>query len=163
LREGIELATKHQFSDHWRGQASATTMRAIYQNWSTKSGNALPGIPNKQIFSSIAWSQKGLQPSGTKQISGAEVSLDWIGRSVMWASDTNDSASTASGYSIFNARFKQRFEIGPSQLEAYLGINNLTDQKTIGSVIINQSSSQYFEPGLPRNWVVGLIGKLPLQ
>ena len=163
LREGIELATKHQFSDHWRGQASATTMRAIYENWSTKSGNALPGIPNKQIFSSIAWSQKGFQPVATKQMPGAEVSLDWVGRSVMWANDTNDTASAASGYSIFNARFRQRIEVGPSQLEAYLGINNLTDQKTIGSLIINQSSSQYFEPGLPRNWVVGLIGKLPLQ
>ena len=162
LREGIELAAKHQFSDHWRGQASATTMRAVYQNWSAKSGNSLPGIPNKQIFSSIAWSQKGFQPIGAKQLPGAEASLDWVGRSVMWANDTNDSASAASGYSIFNARFKQRFEVGPTQLEAYAGINNLTDQKTIGSVIINQSSSQYFEPGLPRNWVVGLIGKLPL-
>jgi len=163
LREGIELATKHQFSDHWRGQASATTMRAIYQNWSTKSGNALPGIPNKQIFSSIAWSQKGFQPSGIKQVPGAEVSLDWVGRSVMWANDTNDTASAASGYSIFNARLRQRIEVGPSQLEAYLGINNLTDQKTIGSVIINQSSSQYFEPGLPRNWVVGVISKIYLK
>lgn len=81
----------------------------------------------------------------------------------MWANDTNDAAGTASGYSIFNARFRQRFEVGPSQLETYLGINNLTDQKTIGSLIINQSSGQYFEPGLPRNWVVGIIGKLPLQ
>ena len=162
LRDGFELAGRHQFSDNWRGQASATSMRAIYQNWSSKSGNTLPGVPNKQLFSSIGWSQKGFLPSNTKQMPGAEVSLDWIGRSVMWANDTNDTASTASGFSIFNARFKQRFEFGPSQLEAYLGINNLTDQKTIGSVIINQSSSQYFEPGLPRNWVVGLTGKLPL-
>ena len=162
LREGIELATKHQFSDHWRGQVSATTMRAIYENWSAKSGNSLPGIPNKQIFSSIAWSHKGFQPTATKHLPGAEASLDWVGRSVMWANDTNDSASAASGYSIFNARFKQRFEVGSTQLEAYAGINNITDQKTIGSVIINQSSSQYFEPGLPRNWVVGLTGKLPL-
>jgi iron complex outermembrane receptor protein len=81
----------------------------------------------------------------------------------MWANDTNDTASAASGYSIFNTRFRERFELGHMQLEAYLGINNLTNQKTVGSLIINQSSSQYFEPGLPRNWVVGLIGKLPLQ
>jgi iron complex outermembrane receptor protein len=80
----------------------------------------------------------------------------------MWADDSNSTSSAAAGYSIFNTRVKHRFDIGPSQIEAYLGINNLTDQKTIGSVIINQSSSQYFEPGLPRNWVVGLTGKLPL-
>jgi iron complex outermembrane receptor protein len=138
-------------------------MRAIYENWSTKSGNALPGVSNKQIFSSFAWSQKGFQPSGTKQMPGAEVSLDWVGRSVMWANDTNDAASAASGYSIFNARFRQRIELGPSQLEAYLGINNLTNQKTIGSLIINQSSNQYFEPGLPRNWVIGVISKIYLK
>ena len=158
---------RQQFSDKWKGQISATYLRATYENYINYqgvnySGNTLPAVPNKEIFTSVTWSQKGFQPNQTKQISGSEATLDWFGRSVMWANDSNVANSAASGFGIFNARVKQRFEIGPSHLEAYLGINNLTDQKTIGSVIINQSSSQYFEPGLPRNWVVGLTGKLPL-
>ena len=167
LRQGFELAGRQQFNEKWKGQVSATYIRATYENYvnylgSNYSGNTLPGVPNKEIFTSITWSEKGFQTTKAKQLPGSEVSLDWSGRSVMWANDSNAASSAASGYGIFNARFRRRFEIGPSQLEAYVGINNLTDQKTIGSVIINQSSSQYFEPGLPRNWVVGLLGKLPL-
>jgi iron complex outermembrane receptor protein len=169
LRQGFELATRQQFSENWHGQLSASYIRAIYENYYSSykstyfSGNTLPGIPNKQLFSSIAWSEKGFQSNRNKPTPGTLASLDWIGRSVMWADDSNLSTSAASGYSIFNARLREILYVGPTQIEAYLGINNVTDQKTVSSVIINQSSSQYFEPGLPRNWVVGLIGKLPLQ
>lgn len=53
-----------------------------------------------------------------------------------------------------------QYATNPGQAGNYAIVNGT--QKTIGSVIINQSSGQYFESGLPRNWVVGLTGKLPL-
>ncbi|MEY4219693.1 MAG: hypothetical protein RL686_2200, partial [Pseudomonadota bacterium] len=49
-----------------------------------------------------------------------------------------------------------------ANFEAYLGVDNLTDKKAISSVIINQASRQYFEPLLPRNWVIGISSKLNL-
>jgi iron complex outermembrane receptor protein len=167
LRQGIELAARQQFNDHWRAQLSATYLRATYENYvnylgANYSGNTLPGVPNKQLFSSITWSEKGFQTLAAKPVQGTEVTLDWAVRSTMWATDSNATTSAASGYGIMNLRMRERFLTGPAQWEAYLGINNLTDQKTVGSVIINQSSSQFFEPGLPRNWVIGLAGKLPL-
>jgi len=29
-------------------------------------------------------------------------------------------------------------------------------------VIVNQSKQQYFEPGLPRSWIVGVTSQIPL-
>jgi iron complex outermembrane receptor protein len=81
----------------------------------------------------------------------------------MWASDTNSATDgLAPGYSVFNARARQRYQVGQARVEAFLGIDNLTNQSTVSSVIVNQASKQYFEPGLPRNWVVGLTSKIPL-
>jgi len=47
-------------------------------------------------------------------------------------------------------------------LEGYLGINNMTNRNYVGSVIVNSSSAGYFEPGLPRNWTLGVKLSTPL-
>ena len=88
--------------------------------------------------------------------------LFWLGRSRLWANDVNDASVLASGYGIVNAKVKQGFSWGQANLEAYLGVDNLTDRKAVSSFIINQSSRQYFEPMLPRNWVIGITAKLNL-
>jgi outer membrane receptor protein involved in Fe transport len=72
----------------------------------------------------------------------------------------NDASSAAAGYGLLNARLKQGFAWGSANVEAYLGVDNLTDKKAVSSVIINQASRQYFEPLLPRNWVIGISTKL---
>jgi outer membrane receptor protein involved in Fe transport len=72
----------------------------------------------------------------------------------------NDASSAAAGYGLLNARLKQGFAWGSANVEAYLGVDNLTDKKAVSSVIINQAGRQYFEPLLPRNWVIGISTKL---
>ena len=44
----------------------------------------------------------------------------------------------------------------------FAGLNNATNRKHVSSVISNQASKQYFEPGLPRNWQAGVQAMLPL-
>jgi hypothetical protein len=61
-----------------------------------------------------------------------------------------------------NARVRQRYQVGPALVEAFIGIDNLTNKDTVSSVIINQFSKQYFEPGLPRSWVIGVQSRIPL-
>ena len=41
-------------------------------------------------------------------------------------------------------------------------IRHLGEQQSVGSVIVNQAAKQYFEPGLPRNAMVGLSLTLAL-
>jgi iron complex outermembrane receptor protein len=168
LREGLELSARHLLNPHWRAQVTATVLNAEYASGSEFAGKSLPGIPQRQLFTSISWAEHGFQNGGIKPLQGKVASLDWLGRSRLWANDVNDASGLASGYGLVNAKLKQGFSLGQANLEAYVGVDNLTDKKAVSSVIINQSSSnnplsrQYFEPVLPRNWVIGITAKLNL-
>jgi iron complex outermembrane recepter protein len=175
-RDGFEFALRHQINSHWRGQASATFMNATYDNAfsnfvngttnNVAAGNSLPAIPKRQLFTSVQWSEKGFAAAGQKPALGLEAGLDLISRSSMWANDTNTTTATdfglAPGFAQLNGRIRQRYQVGPARVEAFVGVDNLTNKDSISSVIVNQSSKQYFEPGLPRSWVVGVQSQIPL-
>jgi iron complex outermembrane receptor protein len=175
-RDGFEVALRHQLNKHWRSQTSATFLDASYdkgfRNFVTGTtnevlaGNKLPAIPKRQLFTSLQWSEKGFAQVGQKPALGLEAGLDLIGRSSMWANDSNSTTTNdyalAAGFTQLNARVRQRFEIAQVRVEAFVGVDNITSKNNISSVISNQSSQKYFEPGLPRNWVVGLTSKIPL-
>ncbi len=166
-RDGFEFSMRNQHTANWRTQASATVMNATYQagsaNYSPTNGNSLPGIPERQVFASLQWSEKGFALAGKKPALGLEAGLDWIHRSSVWANDANSTADgLAPGYSQFNARVRQRYQVGPARIEAFVGVDNLTNKDTVSSVIVNQSVRQYFEPGLPRAWVLGVQSQIPL-
>jgi iron complex outermembrane recepter protein len=175
-RDGFEFALRHQVNNHWRNQTSATLMNATYDKGFTNvvtgttntvlPGSSLPAIPKRQLFTSLQWSEKGFAQAGQKPALGLEAGLDLIARSSMWANDTNSTTSTdyalAPGFTQFNARVRQRYQIGQARVEAFVGVDNLTNKDSISSVIVNQAKQQYFEPGLPRSWVVGLTSQIPL-
>lgn len=162
LREGLELSARHAFNSNWRTQLTVTAMSAEHASGTALAGKSLPGIPQKQLFTSISWAENGFQNTSKKPMQGKTASLDWIARSSLWANDVNDASGAAAGYGLLNARIKQGFEWRQMNFEAYLGVDNLTDKKAVSSVIINQAGRQYFEPLLPRNWVIGISTKLNL-
>jgi iron complex outermembrane receptor protein len=169
-RDGFELALRNQLTSNWRTQASATLMNATYQagsaNYSPPNGNSLPGIPKRQFFATVQWSEKGFAQMGQKPALGMEAGLDMTHRSNMWANDANTATTAdyalAPSYTLLNARVRQRYQVGTARIEAFVGVDNLTNKETVGSVIINQFSKQYFEPGLPRSWVIGAQSQIPL-
>ncbi|PUE58742.1 hypothetical protein B9Z44_03510 [Limnohabitans curvus] len=175
-RDGFELALRHQYDSHWRGHVSATFMNATYaQGFSNfvngttnnvSAGNSLPAIPKRQLLTSLQWSEKGFSTAGQKPSLGLEASLELISRSSMWANDTNSTTANdyalAPGYAQLNTRVRQRYQVGPARVEVSVGVDNLTNKEAISSVIVNQSSKQYFEPGLPRAWIVGVQSQIPL-
>jgi len=169
-RDGFEFSLRNQYTANWRTQASATFMNATYQagsaTFSPASGNNLPAIPKRQLFTGLQWSEKGFAQAGQKPALGMEAGLDLIHRSSMWANDANTATTAdyalAPSYTLFNARVRQRYQVGAARIEAFVGVDNLTNKNTISSVIINQFSKQYFEPGLPRSWVIGVQSQIPL-
>jgi iron complex outermembrane receptor protein len=162
LRQGLEISARHLWSPHWRTLLSATAINAQYGDNTPLAGKYLPGIPRQQLFSSIAWSEKGFQHANKNSLSGKEANLDWVARSRLWANDSNDASGTAMGYGMLNARIRQHFQWGQAQVVAFVGIDNLTDKRAVSSVIINQANKQFFEPALPRNGVIGVTAKLAL-
>jgi len=165
-RQGAELAWQNLWGAQWRTSLSAAWLQARYDqafsgkisgnDYTVPAGNRLPGIPDKQLFASLQWSQNGFVSRSRLGPAGWAASADWLARSSMWASDANDSASRVSGYGVLNLKLRHRSDWGRAQLETWLGLDNVTDRRYVGSVIVNQSSSQYFEPGLPRQWMAGV-------
>jgi iron complex outermembrane receptor protein len=86
--------------------------------------------------------------------------LDLLARSGIWANDTN--VDYASGFAILNLKLRHAFKVRNFENMIYLGVDNLANKKTIGSVIVNQASSQFYEPGLNRNYSLGVQIKHPL-
>ena len=171
-RDGAEWALKNDWTPQWRSQLSVAWLRAVYAADFTsgtsaiKSGNRMPGIPDQQLFASLQWADQGFASAARPRPLGWSASADWIARSQMWANDLNtaDSGNYArvAGLGQLNLRVRHRQLLGPVRAELWAGVDNLMDKQTVGSVIVNQAAKQYFEPGLPRNWMAGAVLSMAL-
>ncbi len=168
LREGLELGWTQQWERSWRSQFSATWMQALYDADFTSgttvisAGKRLPGVPEKQVFASLQWAEQGFAARNAKPAQGWSAALDGFVRSHLWANDLNEDDARAPSFVQLNAKLRHRSLWGAVQAEAWLGVDNLGDRRTVGSVIVNQAGRQWFESGLPRNWMLGLKLAVPL-
>ena len=85
-----------------------------------------------------------------------------MARSALWANDLNDADARVAGQAVMNLRLRHRSLWGAVRAEAWMGVDNATDKAFVGSVIVNQAAKQYFETGLPRQWMAGLKLTMPL-
>ena len=160
LRQGLELAGE------WRtGPVTFTTaytwMRANYQDAfltcttsgcpnatpqvQVPQGNQIPGLPKQQLFAQAAWDTGW---------AGSKVTLDarHVGR--VMVNDLNTDAAAA--HTLFNLGVQFMQERGDWTLKEFVRLDNLTDQKHAGSVIVNDGNGRFFEPGAGRKLLLGL-------
>jgi len=103
----------------------------------------LPGVPRQQ------WNARMQYTPGPWQ---------WAAELVA-SSDTvvNDLATEkAAGYALLNLEAARRWKTAQGTLRAFARIDNVLDQRYIGSVIVNDGNQRYFEPGPDRRVGVGL-------
>lgn len=160
-RDGFEFAFRKAIDPHWRTQVSFTWMTVTYEKkFSTVNvGNALPGIPQRQFFGNLTWTQNEQSTKARSFTPGMELAADLVGRTKIFANDSNTAA--APGYSMVNIRAQQKYKWGPVNTTTYVGIDNLFERKAVGSVIVNQASSQFYEPAMPLTALVGIQASLP--
>jgi iron complex outermembrane receptor protein len=134
------------------------------QQWSNNgtqiaSGNKLPGIPQSFVFSELTWTSEA---AGAANRSGTRLGLEMVQAGRIYANDSN--TESADGHTVFNLSASQRWSLGKGGVTAYARINNLGDERYVGSVIVNQTANppQSYEPGLPQNWTLGLSLNLPI-
>ncbi len=166
-RQGLELSYRDQFAPHWLVFASGTVMKATYSSAFTSgttpiaSGSRIPSIPEDQALANLTWSQEARHGLQVDKLKGAQATLEWVGRSAIYANDANTASAPA--VNLFNLRLREGYQVNNHlNLEAFVAINNLSNQGYVGSVIVNQAQSQFFEPALPRNYVLGLKAQIPL-
>ena len=151
-RQGIEASAQfilpHQFELNMAYTLLNATVKEAYLNNNAYvlSGNRIPGVPNQGLFSELLWVKpnKSIETAVEARVNGS-----------MAVNDIN-SPSMATGYAVLNLRAMFRQEIaGGWSLSQFFRINNILNRSYVGSVIVNQTSSQFYEPAPTRNWLVG--------
>lgn len=169
-RLGWELAFRSLLTENLRAQVSASAIDAQFtQTFSSyrsstaitvNSGNKIPGIPQQFLFGELLWAQNGASINRRKSTAGLQGGVEAVSAGRLYADDTN--TASADGYTTFNLKASHGWVVGKGSLTAYARADNVTDQRYVGSVIVNQSSQQYYEPAPGYNWTLGLRLSVPL-
>jgi iron complex outermembrane receptor protein len=148
-RSGAELSLDYRFAPDWRLQVAYTYVDAIYDDAyltcvaapcakptvRVTSGNRLPGVPKNNAYAVVRW---GAEVGWRASANGQYVS----------AVAVNDVNSVfAPGYAIFGVDGGYAFELRDSRVSTFVRVNNMLDRHYVGSVIVDDGNSRYFEPG----------------
>jgi iron complex outermembrane receptor protein len=68
----------------------------------------------------------------------------------------SDNTAKTSRYNLINIGLSANHAVGAGLLTGYVRIDNVTDKLYAASTIGDQAFARYFEPGAPRNWLLGL-------
>ena len=106
-------------------------------------GNRLPAVPANSVYGGLTWRYAPV---------GFSVTAETIGRARIYVDDRNSDA--APGYWTENVRFGFEQDTGRWHLTEYASVNDLTDRRYVGSVIVNETNSRFFEPAPGRTALV---------
>ena len=113
-------------------------------------GNQISGTQKATGWAEAAW-----RPGTVLAGFPGELGLEWRGIARTLANDTNN--AVAAGYVLANLRWSASLALGAQDsIEALARIDNLFDKAFVGSVIVNDGNSRFFEPGAPRSALVSL-------
>ena len=156
-REGLELGWGHKFMRGFEAALSYTLLNARFtQPFTTvtgtpavtvtvPSGSKLPGIAGNMLFGELVWRH----PS---QGFHAGVEVRHSGK--VWVNDQN--AESAGAYTIFNLKAGLQQRGKGWKLTEFVRIDNAGNKGYIGSVIVAEANSRYYEPAPKRNAMIGV-------
>jgi iron complex outermembrane recepter protein len=156
-RQGMELSAAWRASAQWRAQLALTVLNATYQdNFLTcagvpcatptvavSAGNRIAGTLPKTAFAEVVWTPGPL-----------ELAVETRGQGRQPVNDVN--GDFASGHGLLALRAAWRAELGSGQLEAQLRVDNLTNRRVAGSVVVADTNQRFFEPAAGRNATLSL-------
>ena len=97
-------------------------------------GSHLPAVPENDLYAGLTWA---FAPWGFK------ATLETLGRAQIYANDRNSAA--AAGYWVANARAGFVQETKRWRLQEFASVDNLANRAYVGSVIVNETNSRFFE------------------
>jgi iron complex outermembrane receptor protein len=106
-------------------------------------GTRLPGVPSQQLFARWRW-QPGPWQWAAEVVAASDIGANDVG------------SANAAGYALLNLEMARQWVTARGPLRAFARVDNLLDQRYIGSVIVNDGNQRYYEPGPDRGFTVGL-------
>ena len=153
-RRGVELAWEGNLGAGFAGYAAYTYLDATYASPLTTgtpsvtvpAGNRLPGVPQSSAYAELSWSQPAWH--------GFNAALELAAASRVYVNDANSDA--APGYLVGNLRVGFAQQSGRWHVSEFVRVNNVGNVNYVGSVIVGDTNSRYFEPAATRNVLVGI-------
>ena len=160
LRKGVELSWHKNVWRDLTAQASYSYLDATFDAFvpeivnlvdpskpkanAIAKGNYIPGVAKNQAYVALGW-----QPE-----TGLNAGVDVRYMDKIYVDDLN--SDTAPNYSVTSANVGYVWKNNDWKLRGYARVDNLFDKNYVGSVIVNDGNSRFFEPADGRNWSAGL-------
>ena len=155
-REGVEIDARWRASRQWQAQIAATWLAARYRDsflicravpcttpeLLVPAGNRIAGAMARSGYAEIAWSpsaalQFGLEARGQGRVPVNDVNSDF-----------------ARGFGLLSLRALWQIELGSTRLEWLARVENLSDRRIAGSIIVSEANGRFFEPAPGRSWLL---------
>lgn len=162
-RAGLELGWGRTWADYLRLQTAFGTLRTSYRDAfaacsgspcgtpvPVAAGNQIPGVARQSAYAALGWAP----PLGWR--GGLEVR--YLSR--VMVNDANSDA--APSYALAGAHLGYVAQLGSWTLTGFGRVDNLFNRCYVGSVIVNEGNSRFFEPAPGRTSLLGLSASVPL-
>jgi iron complex outermembrane recepter protein len=158
-REGFELAVDSKFGNGFTGLLSYTYLNAKFENSfltcgtsttctvpniNVPNGNKIPGVPANSVYGELGWSYN---PFGF----ATALEAHWVDK--VFTNDLN--SESADAYTLVNLRAGFEQKAGSWKIYEFARVDNILDKQYVGSVIVNASNGQYYEPAPGRSYTAG--------
>jgi iron complex outermembrane receptor protein len=154
-RNGMEGGVQAELRGGVSVKSALTVLHAEYRDYKNElgnfAGNDVPGIPP------LVWNMRA-RYAPLPELS-VELSYERVNQYM--SDDAN--RFTVPGYALLGATMGYAKRVGAWRFSAFLGVQNITDERYAASAFINpvnpsrpNMSAAYLEPGLPRNVFGGL-------
>lgn len=155
-RQGLEIAASTPIGESWQLELAYTRLDATFEDSfpicistgcttptsMVRAGARIPGVARDQMSAALSWK-------------GAAWSLGGRLQGVSDISANDPGTAISPGYFIAQVDVERQFEFRRYSIHTFLRIDNLLDQRYIGSVIVNEGNGRYYEPGPDRTLSVG--------
>jgi iron complex outermembrane receptor protein len=159
-RYGAELSYSGRWGDAWTTTLSLTALRAYFaESFISGSGAAavpvaagsrLAGTPNRSAFAELAWAPKAAW-------GGFNSAVEVVHTGRLYVNDVNEDSAPA--VTLVNLRAGLAQQAGRWRFSQLLRVDNLGDRTYAGSVIVNEANKRFFEPAMPRNWLLAVTAR----
>lgn len=160
-REGAELSVFSNLAERWEARLAATWLDARYRDAfltcpnpgtgpcsapsvTIPSGNRIPATARTSAYAELAWTPRPF------------LSVALEGRAVSSIAVNDANSDFAAGYGLLALRAEHIVEWDGWRLRTLARLDNALDRRYAGSVIVNESSGRFFEPGAPRAGFLGV-------
>jgi iron complex outermembrane receptor protein len=150
-RNGLELSLDSDLGNNFKGYLAYTYLNAEFKDAFVTgtniihSGNSIPGTYRDRVYTELSWKHPA---------SGFSTAIEGIYSSKTYVNDINTIA--VGNYGVVNWRGGLTQKVNNWKLNEYVRIENVTNKSYVASAKVNDTASRFYEPGLPRNWAVGL-------